>query len=300
MKLFVSGLVNRETVVPVKSFPIQYFPIDYPFFKVNTSTAGVGFNVAKALTTLGDDVQFFSYTGNDAEGKCIDEELRENNISTEFIQKELKATASSVVLYDGAGKRQVYCDLKDVQDVKTALTDEIQESIKRADLICACNINFSREILRYAVKHSKTIATDVHVLNDIHDAYNKEFMANVSILFLSDENVPCNEADFILQLAEEYKNLKIIVLGQGSKGASLYERINNKIVQFQSCKPTKIVNTVGAGDALFSCFIHFYAKGKTPEECLSLAQKFAAIKIGSDGAAKGFVDEKTLKITSVL
>ncbi len=31
-KILVSGLVNTETTVKIKEFPIPYFPIDYPFF----------------------------------------------------------------------------------------------------------------------------------------------------------------------------------------------------------------------------------------------------------------------------
>ena len=33
MNVLVSGLVNVETSVKVRKFPIEYYPIDYPFFK---------------------------------------------------------------------------------------------------------------------------------------------------------------------------------------------------------------------------------------------------------------------------
>ena len=53
-KILVSGLINTETTVKIKEFPIEYFPIDYPFFGVNTRVSGVAYNIAKALSTLGD------------------------------------------------------------------------------------------------------------------------------------------------------------------------------------------------------------------------------------------------------
>ena len=31
-KILVSGLINTETTIKIKQFPIEYFPIDYPFF----------------------------------------------------------------------------------------------------------------------------------------------------------------------------------------------------------------------------------------------------------------------------
>ena len=33
--ILVSGLINTETTVRVRQFPVNYYPIDYPFFGVN-------------------------------------------------------------------------------------------------------------------------------------------------------------------------------------------------------------------------------------------------------------------------
>lgn len=64
---------------------------------------------------------------------------------------------------------------------------------------------------------------------------------------------------------------------------------------FQQAVTTReVVNTVGAGDSLFSAFVHFYAKGKTPKEALALATVFASWKIGESGGAKGFLSEEEL------
>ena len=49
MRILVSGLLNVETTVPVRGFPINYYPIDYPFFGINSNVSGVGFNLSKAF-----------------------------------------------------------------------------------------------------------------------------------------------------------------------------------------------------------------------------------------------------------
>ncbi len=36
MKVIVSGLVNIETTLKVRKFPIDYYPIDYPFFGIKS------------------------------------------------------------------------------------------------------------------------------------------------------------------------------------------------------------------------------------------------------------------------
>ena len=220
-KILVSGLINTETTIKIKQFPIEYFPIDYPFFGVNTRVSGVAYNLAKALKTLGDDVRFVSMTGDDFSAKYIREELANIDISTEHVKNNLKATPSSAVLYDDTGKRQIYCDLKDVQEATLDCGKELYED---CDIVIACNANFNRDLLRKAKADNKIIVTDVHVLGDINDEYNRDFMQYANILFLSDENIKGDYREFIMTLENTYGN-DIIILGRGDKGALMRAQI---------------------------------------------------------------------------
>lgn len=288
-KILVSGLVNTETTVPVRQFPVEYYPIDYPFFGVNTAVSGVAYNIAKALMTLGDTVRLQSMTGNDFAASYIRQELTGLGMDVSRIYPVLQQTPASVVLYDAQGRRQIYCDLKDIQETAFPAEPELTD----VDLVVACNIHFNRPLLRSAKAAGKRIATDVHILRDIADAYNREFMENADILFLSDEGIGGDYRAFLRQLADTYEN-SVIVLGRGAKGAAMYLRSEDRILEQPAADMGQVVNTVGAGDALFSAFVHFYAKGVMPEEALSLAQRFAAAKIRVSGAAQGFVTEQEL------
>lgn len=291
MNILVSGLLNTETTTAVRGFPIEYYPIDYAFFGVNTAVSGVAFNLAKALTTLGDTVRMTSMTGRDFAAAYIRDALRELGIPGEYVQSKLGQTPSSVVLYDPEGKRQIYCDLKDIQETAYDFDRSMLEGI---DLVVACNINFNRPLLSLARQSGKIIATDVHVLSDIHDEYNREFMEQADILFLSDEAVGDGYRGFLLQLAQAYP-CRIIVMGRGPKGAAMYLRETGQIIEMPAFSAGQVVNTVGAGDALFSSFLHFYAKGMAPIDALRRAQIFAAHKITANGAAQGFVTEQTVE-----
>ena len=207
------------------------------------------------------------------------------------MQPKLRQTPSSVVLYDPEGKRQIYCDLKDIQETAYAFDASILDGI---DLVVACNINFNRPLLSLAKQAGKQIATDVHVLSDVHDAYNREFMEHADILFLSDEAVGNGYRDFLMQLADTYP-CRIIVMGRGAQGAALYQRETGEILELPAASAGTVVNSVGAGDALFSSFLHFYAKGMAPVEALRRAQIFAAYKITVTGASQGFVTEQLLE-----
>ena len=293
MNILVSGLVNIETTVKVPAFPIQYSPIEFSFFGVHSGVAGVGYNIAKALTVLGDDARLLSFTGSDAQGDAIRAQLAADGIAANHIERSLRSTPESVIFYDDAGRRKIYCDLKDVQEVLLAVP-HIKELLEEADIVAACNINFSRPLLKAAKDAGKTIATDVHVLGSVDDEYNRAFLEYADIVFLSDENLPCPREDFLYALKNTY-GMEIIVLGCGADGALLYERRTDAIAHFPAAKPERIVNTVGAGDALFSCFVHCHAAGMSAADALQYAELFAAIKISSDGAAQGFVDEAALK-----
>lgn len=287
MKFMVSGLVNIETNVKVREFPIPYYPIDFNFFGIESSVGGVGYNISKALKTLGDEVDFYSFTGDDEEALRIQREFEKNEINTKNVRNTLKATPVSIALFDESGRRQIYCDLKDIQENRYELQEN--QSLD-ADVLILCNINFNRDLLKEAKTTGKLIATDVHVLDNIEDEYNKDFMEAADILFLSDEAIPCEPYDFITSIKEKYK-AEVIVMGCGKNGVIYYDRRNDQIDCMKAYPVEDIVNTIGAGDALFSSFLHFYVKGNTVKDSLAKAQIFAGLKIRSNGAAEGFVTE---------
>ena len=291
MRILVSGLLNTETTTAVRGFPVNYYPIDYAFFGIDTAVSGVAFNIAKALHILGDEVRLTSMVGNDFPASYIRNELEELGIGADLLRPSLKQTPSSVVLYDPEGKRQIYCDLKDIQETEYPFEASMLDGV---DLVAACNINFNRPLLHLAKEAGKIIATDVHVLSDIYDEYNREFMEYADILFLSDENIGDDYQAFLWELAHTY-GCRIIVLGRGAKGAAIYLRETDQIMEMLAVNAGKVVNTVGAGDALFSAFLHFYAKGYDAMEALYRAQIFAAHKITISGAAKGFVSEAVVE-----
>ncbi len=291
-KIFISGLINVEHSLSVDSFPLQYSPIEYSFNKINSTISGVGYNIVKALKTLGDDAELFSIIGDDNNGLLVKSVLEKEKISTANIKSlSSTATAESIVVFDKEGRRKIYCDLKNLQDLSL---DQNIENIDDFDIAIITNINFNRPLLTLFKEKGILIASDVHVLTNIDDEYNSDFMKYADILFLSNEGIKGHEADFIKELYLRYKN-KVVVVGCGSEGALAFIGQENKYIYEKAIAPLGINNTVGAGDALFSSFIHFYHKGEDIAHCLKAAVAFAGLKISSSGGSNGFVNEETLK-----
>ena len=114
-RILVSGLINIETTLKVDGFPIPYFPVRFPFHGIHSTASGVGYNITKALTTLGDDVTFLSIIGEDLAAQQVRSALTAENIPAENVLGLMPHTAQSVIIYDPEGKRQIHTDLKDIQ-----------------------------------------------------------------------------------------------------------------------------------------------------------------------------------------
>ncbi len=153
-----------------------------------------------------------------------------------------------------------------------------------------CNSNFNRALLPIAKNSGKPIATDVHVLSDINDPFNRDFMSYADILFLSDEDLPASPEQFLISLKNTYA-AKIVAIGLGGDGVIYYERDTDTVTKLPIANIGGVVNTIGAGDALFTAFNHYYFKGLNTAEAMKRAEVFAALKIRHGGGAIGFPTE---------
>lgn len=292
-KILVSGLINIETTLRVEGFPIVYMPLRYPFFGVNSTVSGVGYNIARALTGLGDEVKLLSLIGRDPPARLVRDALERDRIGGENVLDLLDQTAQSVILYDGDGRRQVNVDLKGVQETPFPYSRYIQAA-DGCDLLVLCNINFSRPFLEPARKSGIRVATDVHAITDLNDPYNADFMRSAHILFMSHEWLPVRPEEWARRVLDRC-GVEVLVISLGADGALMAVRADNSIERIPAVRTRPVVNTIGAGDALFSAFIHCYCETQDAYLAIGKAMAFASYKIGAASAADGFLDQAGLE-----
>lgn len=293
MRVVVAGLVNLETVLQVEGFPLNYEPVRYPFDGITSGVSGVGTNLSMALRRLGHDVRLLARLGDDAAGQLARRTLREAGLAEDGLLGDLKATPQSVILVDPAGRRAVNVDLKDLQEQHFPL-ETFRSAARGARWALLCNLNMNRPLLAEAQALGLSVATDVHAIADLDDAYNRDFMAAAEVLFMSHERLPCPPEDWATQVLERF-GPRILVIGLGGEGALLAWPEGGVLQRFSSVFTRKVVNTVGAGDALFSGFLHALDTGRDPVAALALAQTFASYKIGEHGGACGFLEAVALE-----
>lgn len=224
-KILVSGVVNVENNLKVDSFPIEYTPVNFSFFGINTNIAGVGFNLSKALKTLGDEVELLSITGDDLNSDAIFATLNKMDISTDYIEKIAANTAQSIILYDSSGRRQIFTDIKNIQELEYPI-GKFDEAFIGCDIAILCNVNYSRKLIEKVKRSGKLLACDVQAISDIEDEYNRDFIKNADILFFSNDKLGGNAEKFLKQIVEKFEN-KIIVAGLGGEGTLMYVRGDN-------------------------------------------------------------------------
>jgi sugar/nucleoside kinase (ribokinase family) len=201
--VLVCGTLNLETTFPIAGFPLNYEAICYRPFEIRSQPSGVGFDIARALSTLGNRVRLVSMVGSDFLGTVLRQSLAKFGVSDEFILPILDQTPQSIVIFDGAGRRMVN-------------TEE----------------------------------------------YDADFLSAADGVFVSHEKLPVEPKDFVSSIWER-SVARIAVVGMGAAGALLGVR-GREACQVRAVQVRPVVNTVGAGDALFSCFLHFYLDGDDP------------------------------------
>ena len=92
------GLINVETTLRIDAFPLNYQPQNFPFFGIFATVSGVGYNVARALTTLGHDVVLLSLIGETLTGNLVRTTLAGDGICTDDVRSVMPQTPQSIIL----------------------------------------------------------------------------------------------------------------------------------------------------------------------------------------------------------
>ena len=289
----IVGNINVETTVRIPAFPLSYAPTIYARFGINSSVSAVGYNLAKALTTLGSTVAIASIVGQDFQADFIRNQLADDQISSEYIVAAASQSAQSIILYDPVGNRCVLTDLKDVTDVFYPV-EQFVPALRKSDLVVLTNIAYSKPFIPLAHSLHKPIATDLHTLTNLHDTYNLPFLQHATILFMSGELLSIPPDEWVAAVLTTYP-AQIVVIGLGARGAYLAVRDCATAVYIPAITTRPAVQTGGAGDALFAAFLHSYLLTKDPVLALRIAVVFASYKVGEIGSSMGFLDAAQLE-----
>jgi len=293
-KIMVAGFVQFETIVKVDELPLPYKQFESIPEIINTDIGGAGFNQAMALKWLGNEVDFMSMLAKSMSKRQIEAYLERKDVclSTEYVLPLLDGMPTSVVLYC-RGKKQTFEDVKDIRHVEYDF-ELLERQIQDKDLVLISNCNFCRPIIGLAKKYKKLLALNVRSMRAEKIAHKEDFLSAADILYISDDDLERAPYDCIEECKKKY-DPEIIILGIGEKGVILYTKKENSVIEYKPVKTNEVINTVGAGNAMFSAFIHYYLKTGDAKEAIKNALLFVSYKIGFVGTSNGFMTEEQIE-----
>lgn len=282
----VVGNVNFETTLRIDAFPLAYAPTRYMPGGIQSSVSGVGWNVARALQRLGTQVTLATLIADDSAGALVRQQLAAAGFAAEPVLSLSAKTAQSVVIYDTDGRRAVHTDLGHLLDLVYP-PERLLPVLADADLAVLTNIAYTKALLPIVRACRIPIAVDLHTLSDPADPYNLPYVQAADILFVSGELLtvpPAVWADTLLAASPA----ELVVIGLGAAGAYLAERSGRRVL-VPAVTPRPIVQTGGAGDALFAAFLHHWLQQRDAPAALQAAVIFAGWKLGAAASSDGLL-----------
>ena len=282
--------------------------IDFIGHEVNTSInktkdyhrflGGSPTNVAVNASRLGLHAVLVPSSGNDGLGDYVIRKLKSNHVNFQHVRKS-ETTPTSVIFVSKSTEtpdfipyRQADCEIFESQ-----LSDEIIEKAKIFHTTCfALSKNPARETIlnrakkawELGVKLSIDINFSERIWPNREEAKQvlKEYLANDPLVKLSEDDCyrlfdEVKSDAFIFDYFHQM-GASTICLTKGKNGVVVSDTKQGVFFQ-PAFQINEIKDTTGAGDAFWTGFLYAQIQNKSIEDCVTLAQKLAGIKLQNVG-----------------
>lgn len=256
-------------------------------------------NVAVNATRLGLNVALVATGGNDGLGDFIVESLESNNVNTSFFRKSI-TQPSSVIFVSKSKDTPEFIPFRhaDSEILMEQLPDELLANAKIFHTTCFA---LSKEPARTTILNSAKkanelglqLSIDINFSEKIWDSRTEayatlvEYLALNPLVKLSDDDCfrlfeETKSDEFIF---DYFHNLGVstVCLTKGKDGVKLSDKKQGIFFQ-EALQLDDIKDVTGAGDAFWAGFLFAILKNKNFDECITIAQKLASIKLQNIGS----------------
>lgn len=282
--------------------------IDFIGHEVNTSInktkdyhrflGGSPTNVAVNASRLGLHAVLVASCGNDGLGDYVIRKLKSNQVNFQYVRKSETAPTSVIFVSkstetpDFIPYRQADCEIFESQ-----LPDDIIVKAKIFHTTCfALSKNPARETILSRAKKAAELGVKLSIDINFSERIwpNREEAKQVLKEYLAnDPLVKLSEDDCYRLFAEEKSEAFIfnyfhqlgastICLTKGKNGVVVSD-IKQGVFFQPAFQINEIKDTTGAGDAFWTGFLYAQIQNKSLEDCVTLAQKLAGIKLQNVG-----------------
>lgn len=282
--------------------------IDFIGHEINTSInrtkdyhrflGGSPTNVAVNASRLGLKSVLVASCGQDGLGDYVVRKLKSNNVNTASIRKS-ETAPTSVIFVSKSTETPDFIPYRqaDFEIFESQLSDETIADAKIFHTTCfALSKNPARQTILNRAKKAKELGLKLSIdINfseriwpDREEAKQvlKEYLANDPLVKLSEDDcyrlfAEVKSEDYIF---DYFHNLgaSTICLTKGKNGVAVSDVKEGLLFQ-EAAKIDEIKDTTGAGDAFWTGFLFAQIENKSLNECITIAQKLASIKLQNVG-----------------
>jgi fructokinase len=293
--------------------------IDFIGHEVNTSInrtkdyhrflGGSPTNVAVNATRLGLNAVLVASCGQDGLGDYVVRKLKSNNVITSQIRKSESAPTSVIFISkstetpDFIPYRQADCEIYESQ-----LPDNIIADAKIFHTTCfALSKNPARQTILNRAQKAKALGLQLSIdINfseriwpDREEAKQvlSEYLQNDPLVKLSEDDcyrlfAEVKSEDYIFDYFHQL-GATTICLTKGKNGVVVSDLKQGLLFQ-KAVQINEIKDTTGAGDAFWTGFLFAKMELKSLNDCITIAQKLAAIKLQNVGRLPDNINIKSI------
>ena len=285
-KICVIGSLNMDLVVNVDEMPKKGQTLIGSSFK--EVPGGKGANQAVAIARLGGDINMIGKVGSDSFGKTLIEQLKNDNVDTEYVQIENCASGVAMITVDKNAENSIVVAPGANFKVLEEDIDKCIDGIKKSDIV-VLQLETPLNTIKYALEKSKELGKYT-ILNPAPAVkLGDEIIRNVDLLTPNEteleilSGVKIETEDDIKKAAHVMieKGVKELIVTLGSKG-SLY--INEETMNFKKSYKVEAIDTTAAGDSYTGALAVAFSKNESIEEAMDFASKVGALSVMKEGA----------------
>lgn len=239
---------------------------------IRTGYGGVGYNVARQLSSRRHDIKLVSLIGDDEEGKKALIDATNYNINTSLIRQIKKTSTSYYFGFLEKNKDMLiaFADMSIMELLTPALLSSLLDGIDHIDALII-DANISQESCTYLKEwaHSKEIfLAGVAVCGPKMSNFQGIIRDFDCLVMNSNEAASIPDTCFSSDIIEN-QNLKCLAITNGASGVTIVR--GNKSDHFSGNFQGPIVDTHGAGDAFSAGFISALVERYPLDQAVSLA-----------------------------
>ncbi len=264
--------------------------------RVFTTCGGGASNAAVSASRLGLKAAIFSRIGSDENARIVLSNFKANKVDSSFIKIDPKtATAFSMVLtIDNPSKEHIAFIHRGANSNFSSKDLALDKISTEWFYVTSLPKDSWEEVLSKLIATKKKIAWNPgnEQLRDVSKI--KKLLPGIEILIMNrDESLEFRKLKDIKGLIAHLYSLgpKLVIITDGDRGAYAYD---GKTYYFMKARASKVMNTLGVGDAFGSSLTSALIYGKNIKQALSWGIANSASVVSDIGAQKGLLTKKQL------